>query len=310
MQWRQQVTEEAPAPPPVRGLLLRDGVTFTVLLLVVILLYIVTSFLFHSFEERRQDFAAHYIQQGELALTQHRSEDAVSALRIADSFAPDDRRMSLLLAEALAQDNHTDEATNYFLNLRETQPGDGNINLQLARLARKKGDRAHAIDYYRSAVLGHWEQDAIAHRQQAELELVQYLIEINELASARAELLLAAANTRETEGTDLMFGDYLAAAKDPADAMTYYRKAIAANPHNAEAYEKIGRLLFASEDYAKAREMLELSIKNLRKSPQKASKTAVLSELSTQAEQLAKLAQDNAQPKGSPHPHASAEGVR
>jgi hypothetical protein len=67
-------------------------------------------------------------------------------------------RHELLLAQALGDAGHTEESYNYFLGLWETQPGSGFINLRLARLAAKKNDMQAAINYYRAAIYGIFEE--------------------------------------------------------------------------------------------------------------------------------------------------------
>ncbi len=51
-----------------RALLLRDSLTFLVLTLAALILYAATSFLFRSFEERRDDVARDYTARGQAAL--------------------------------------------------------------------------------------------------------------------------------------------------------------------------------------------------------------------------------------------------
>ncbi len=84
-------------------------------------------------------------------------DQAIVALRTALSYAPGERPYELLLAQALGDAGLTEESYNYFLGLWETQPGDGFINLRLARLAATKKDMQAAINYYRGAIYGTWE---------------------------------------------------------------------------------------------------------------------------------------------------------
>ena len=129
-----------------RGLILHDALAFLALLATSVALFGVTLFLFRSFEQHRADLAVRWAERGRIALQQGKPDAAVTALRTALSYAPDERANQLLLAQALAKAGHTEEATNYFLNLWDARPGDGFINLQLARLARQKGDYREATD--------------------------------------------------------------------------------------------------------------------------------------------------------------------
>jgi len=235
-----------------RKLVLRDTLTFLTLSLVVVALYAVTSFLFRSFEAHREALAVRWASRGEVLLKNGKPDQAVSALRTSLSFAPDDRPRQMLLAAALAESNRIDEASNYFLNLWESQPGDGFINLQLARLARRKANTSQAIDYYRAAIFGSWPGDAITRRRDARLELSDFLIQTGDLASARAELLVAARNAPETLDMDIGFGDRLLQAHDPSDALFYYQKGIARDPRNLTALGKAAQLTYDTGQYALA----------------------------------------------------------
>jgi tetratricopeptide (TPR) repeat protein len=272
-----------------KQIILQDSLTFFVLLLGTVALYAVTSLLFSSFALRRQELAHSYATRGEAALANHQPEQAVNALRTAISYAPDEPANHLLLAEALAQAHHTEEATNYFLSLRDAQPADGFVNLQLARLAREKKNSAQAIEYYRSAALGNWTNDGVEQRRQVQLELCDYLIQLGEINSARAVVLMAAANSPDTAPFDTTFGDKLLATSDPADALSYYRKAIKADPHDFEALAKAGRLEYSLSDFAAARTLLELAVKQSPDTSDGREQAAQLKALSAQSEDILRL---------------------
>src|SRR5207237_9136816 len=111
-------------------------------------------------------------ERGRRALQANRSQEAVADLRTALLYAPGNRAFELLLAEALGQAGRTDESLNYFLGLWETMPGDGSINLSLARLAAQKVNRTDAVRYYRAAIDGTWEQgDGVERRAAVRAEL-------------------------------------------------------------------------------------------------------------------------------------------
>jgi tetratricopeptide (TPR) repeat protein len=250
-----------------RRLLLRDGLTFFVLTLTTIVLFVLTWLLFRSFTEHRAELAVRWAGRGEAALRQGRPEEAVAALRTALVYAPDERADQMMLAQALAESGHAEEATNYFLNLWEAQPGDGVINLQLARLARRRGASQEAVRYYRAAIFGNWEGDGVERRREARLELADYLIELGDLAAAQSDLLIAASNAPANAGLELRFGDALERAGDLEDALRYYQKAISREQRNAVAYEKAGRLAFRMGNYAQARGWLERALRESAGAP-------------------------------------------
>jgi len=244
-----------------RRLLLRDSVTFFLLTLTTVVLFVLTLLLFRSFTAHRADLSVRWAARGRSALAQGHPELAVPALRTALVYAPDEREYQMLLAQALGGSGHAEEATNYFLNLWEAQPGDGVINLQLARLARRRSERTEAIRYYRASIFGSWNGDGVERRREVRLELANYLIELGDLPAAQTELLIAASNAPPGAGLEILFGDELERAKDPANALLYYQKAIAQDPENPEAYAKAGRMAYQLGDYAKAHGLLERAVR-------------------------------------------------
>jgi tetratricopeptide (TPR) repeat protein len=242
-----------------RGLILHDSLAFLALLGASVALFGVTLFLFNSFQAHRADLAQRWSARGRMELSRNQPEQAVSALRTALSYGSegtDERANQLLLAQALDAAGHTDEATNYFLNLHDATPGDGSINLQLARLARRKDDEAEADNYYRAAIYGSWEGDAVIRRRQTRLELADYLIQQHQLAEARNELFTVAGNAPADVQLDLDIARKLETAGFVQDALTFYQKAATADPHARLPLELAGTAAYNLGDYAEAERLL------------------------------------------------------
>lgn len=248
-------TTASPTQPSRSGLLLRDGLTFLALCGVTIVLFLITLFLFRSFERHREVIGERWAARGEAALRAGHPEEAVGALRTALTYK-DTIPGRLQLAQALAQAGKTEEAFNYFQTLRETRPGDGFVNLQLARLTRQPGDAGEATDYYRAAILGNWEGDGTLRRREARLELAGYLAQRGQNSAARDELLIAAGNTPETAETDVLFADRLQLTGDASGALDLYKKALKLQPHDAGTLAKAGRLAYSLGDYSEASKWL------------------------------------------------------
>lgn len=242
-----------------RGLLLHDALAFLALFGTSIALFGVTLFLFKSFQAHRADLARRWSQRGRVELVQHQPEQAVSALRTAlsyDSEGTSEREDQLLLAQALDAAGHTEEASNYFLNLHDATPGDGSINLQLARLARRKGEDDDAADYYRAAIYGSWEGDAVIRRRQTRLELADFLIQQHQFAEARNELFTIAGNAPADVQLNLEVAGKLASAGFLQDALTFYQKAATAAPRARQPLQLAGTAAFNLGDYAEAERLL------------------------------------------------------
>jgi tetratricopeptide (TPR) repeat protein len=240
-----------------RRLILRDALTFLSLALITAVLFAVTLFLFHTFATHRQELAQRWSARGQAAIASGHPDQAIVALRTALSYAPGERSYELLLAQALGDAGHTEEAYNYFLGLWETQPGNGLINLRLARLAAKKNDMQAAINYYRAAIYGTWEGDGVVRRREARLELARYLIAHHDLSSARTELLVTGGNAPDDVSLSLTLAQLLEQARAPYDALNYYQKVLAREPNNPQALEAAGRLEYGFGNFEEAHRLLE-----------------------------------------------------
>jgi tetratricopeptide (TPR) repeat protein len=270
-------------------MMLRDSVTLLVLVLATVALYAITSFLFRTFSAHRAALAKEYAASGRALLSANQPDQAIDALRVSLSYDPDDTANHLLFAEALARAHHTEEATNYFVSLRDAQPADGFINLQLARLARERHDPRQAVDYYRDASLGNWQNDGISARRQVQLELAAYLIQNGDLGAARSEILVAAANAPETPGLDMTFGDLLQQANDPGGALAFYRKAATLDRHSFAALYKAGTVAYRLGSYADAAGLLSLALKQTSASQRDTPEVARATELEASARRILSL---------------------
>ncbi|MBB5318923.1 tetratricopeptide repeat protein [Tunturibacter empetritectus] len=250
-----------------RKLILRDSLTFLSLLLVTIVLFLMTFFLFRSFTSHREELAQRWSARGQAAINAGRPDQAIVALRTALSYAPGQRSCELLLALALGDAGHTEESFNYFLGLWETQPGDGFINLSLARLAAKKNDIQAAINYYRASIFGTWQGDGVLRRREVRLELSQYFIAHHDLSPARTELLIIGGNAPEDVPLSLTLAQLLEQAQAPHDALTYYRKVLTQEPKNQIALDSAARLEYDSGHFDEAHRLMEQVIHQQETSP-------------------------------------------
>lgn len=213
------------------------------LILSTVALYAITSFLFRSFSARRVALGQQFAVSGQQALNRGDAEQAIRDLRISLSYAPDDASNQLLLAEGLAQAHYPEQARTYFLGLLDEQPADGFLNLQLARLARDRKDTLAAIRYYRAAAVGNWNGDSMRERFHVQLELADYLDQIGDLRSARAELLVAVADAPEDAPVAVMIAHRFEQAGDLSQALKFYKKALKLNPKDAEALDGARRVI-------------------------------------------------------------------
>jgi len=110
----------------------------------LILLFVITGFTVRMHHDIERGFAEEWYTRGEEDLRAGRAEVAVSDFHTALSFSPDVAEYQLQLAQSLIAAGPSREASTeartYLLNLLEHEPGNGTVNLELARLAAR--DRA------------------------------------------------------------------------------------------------------------------------------------------------------------------------
>jgi tetratricopeptide (TPR) repeat protein len=238
-------------------LIVRDSVALSTLLAIAVTLTFVTYLLFHSFTEHRLELKQRWKKRGEIALANHQPLLAIESLRSALAYDADDRGLQIELATALAAAGRTQEAVVYFDTLHETEPGNGMINLQLARLAATQGNVAAAVDDYEAAVDGTWNGDGVVRRREVRLELARYLITQRRFDEARNQLLIAAGNAADNHKLQLTVAGLLEQAQGDADAYNLYRKAAAFRETRTAALIGAGRSAAALSRYLVARNMLQ-----------------------------------------------------
>ena len=261
----QNLAAPPAAPDPLaaklrHNLILRDTLTFLTLTAITVVLFLATLFLFRSFQAHQHALAIRWSDRGRADLAAGHPETAVTSLRTALTFAPGERSYEMLLAQALGDAGHLDESFNYFTGLWDAQPGDGFINLRLARLAAAKGERDQAINFYRASIYGTWPGDAIPRREATRLELAGYLIAQKNLAAARTELLITGSNGPRDPALKTRLAGLLAEAGDARDALLYDTQALADDPHNLIAATDAARLSSSLGDFAQARTLVERAL--------------------------------------------------
>lgn len=243
-----------------RRLMLRDSFIFMSLIVITIVLFFATYFLFRSFQTHRAELAKRWAGRGAVAFQANHPKEAIQFYRTALSYAAGEQSYELMLAEALGQAGQTEESYNYFVGLWDARPGDGFINLQLARLMAKKQDVTSAINFYRASIDGTWEGDGVERRREVRLELARYMIAHHQLEQARTDLLIAAGNGPNTPELEITFASLLEQAGASLDALSLYQKALAEQPRNLGALTRAGHLAYAMGNYALAGELLERAV--------------------------------------------------
>lgn len=222
------------------------------LFLLLIPAFAVTGLATRSYRAEQQRLATQWFTLGDERLKQNRPAEAVEALRTALSLSRD-RGHRLRLAQALVAADRRAEARAHLLTLRERTPGDGLINLELARLETREGNVRDATEYYHAAIAGAWNDATELRRRESRLELTDMLLRTGATAEAQAELLALASDLPPEAASHVRVADLLLRAGDAEHALETYRSALELEPRNASALAGAGEAAFRLRYYLTAR---------------------------------------------------------
>jgi tetratricopeptide (TPR) repeat protein len=247
-----------------RHLVFKDTLALVSVFAVTCVLAVLTWLIFRSYSQHQSDAEARWKRRGEQALQNHNATAAVYDLRTALGYGQDDPGTEVELAQGLAQigtPRSLQEAAVYLNTLWEKEPGNGNINLQLARVLARQGQRAGALEHYQAAIYGVWKGNGAVQGRQARLEMVRYLIQQDKFGEARDELLIAAGNDKSTPALMEVAG-LLAEAHAPSDALRFYHEVAGRKPVEVQALEGTGQMAFLLAKYQMARIYLDRALKS------------------------------------------------
>lgn len=220
-----------------------------------------TTFLNRAFERTQFATARVWYDRGVVALKAGQAEEAVRDLQAALAHDRDNRQYILRLAQALAEAGKTAQAKAYFLNLWQSEPGNGELNLQLARLAVREHNPAEAQQYYHGAIFGVWGADAIANRRAARQELIDFLLSQNRKQDAEAELIALAGEIPDDPALHTQVGELFLRAGNAKRALDEFQQAVRLDARGEKALAAAGKTAFALGDFAQARSCLERAVR-------------------------------------------------
>jgi predicted Zn-dependent protease len=160
------------------------------------------------------------------------------------------------LAYALAAAGRRPEARAYLLGLWEREPGNGRVNLELARLAARSSSVPEAVQYYHDAIYGQWDDDPAGHRRRAGLELAEFLLSVGQKAQAQAELIALTADLPGDPALETQVATLLLETGEYEHAAPLFRQALRLRPNYAPALEGAGEASFEMGNYRDARRYL------------------------------------------------------
>ena len=238
----------------------REPVILLVLTAVAVVSFLAVSGLSRFYHARQAAQAEKWFRRGVIDQKKGYLKQALTELEAAQLYSPGNFDYELTLAQTLGGLGRVDEAYSYLLNLHEQQPESGTINLELARIAAKKGDTAAAIRYFHNALYANWPPDSEDQRQTGRLELIEFLLGKNDNKQAQSELIALAANLTPNTGLHTHIGDLFFQAQDYEHALAQYQNALKVNAHDTTALRGIGLAAFELGRYGLAQRYLQTAI--------------------------------------------------
>jgi len=248
-----------------------EGQTYRVLnreifLLIALSVLAVGVFLFTkrmSIKEQQLDarIAAIWYQEGERQLASGQIAQAIESFRKATTGALGNPTYTLALANALAAGNHDAEAEQTLLRLRESDPEDAEINLQLARLAARREEVEDAVHYYRNALYGRWNEASADQRKQlVRMELIRFLLGRQQRDLALSELLILEGDLPQSAAAHVEVARLFLQAGDVQHALKNYEQATELDKNDADAATEAGETAFRAGDYQQAERYLKAAV--------------------------------------------------
>jgi tetratricopeptide (TPR) repeat protein len=222
-------------------------------LVLLLIFFAFTAFLTRMYHHQIHALADEWFASGETSFQAHDIPDALTNYRNALVYSPNNSNFQFHLAQALAAAGRGDEARAYLLNLLSESPGDGQINLELARIAARQGAMPEALRYYHGAIYGVWDSDPIAMRWRLRQELCEYSLDHGAANQAVAELIQLADNTppEDVEGQEIV-GALLLRAQLWPRALSAFRSVLSAAPRDVDTLKGAGTAAFQLGQYAQA----------------------------------------------------------
>lgn len=222
--------------------------------------FAVTTAVTKGYRAEQRRLAAEWFVRGSDALDSGRAEQAIYAFRTALTFSREDRLFRLRLAQALAADGRTNEARAYLLTLREAQPGNGPVNLELARLAARTGDTADASRYYHAAIEGAWSDTVEAQRRAIRLEHARFLVSSGAHLSAQSELIVLAGDLPPDPGVQKEVAALMLDTGLARRAQEIYEQQLKTSPRDPVALAGAGRAAFETGNFIAAETQLARAV--------------------------------------------------
>jgi tetratricopeptide (TPR) repeat protein len=198
--------------------------------------------------------------QGLADLNSGNADKALEEFRAALISDRNNTQYQLTLGRALRDTGRLDEAQSYLESLWQSAPESGVTNLALARVAARRGSIVDALRYYHNAMYGIWPSDAYVNRRKAQMELIEFLLQKDDLPQSRSELVALAASLPADPGSELRTAELMVQAQDYPDGLAEYERVLHIDRGNPAALAGAGETAYRSGRYRTAQHYLQAAV--------------------------------------------------
>lgn len=237
----------------------REPIILAVLTLMAFAAFAGVGAITNLYHKNQQFRGTRWYKRGTADMQAKSYQRAAADFRTALLFSRGNDSYELGLAEALHAQGGTfeDQAYVYLMDLREREPENGTVNLELARILATKGEKDQALRYYHNAIYALWDSNPEAQRRAAQLELAEFLVRQNALTQAQAELIALAGDLPADVGLHVRAGDLFMRTQDYDHAAAQYRQALRIDHQNTAALVGMGRAAFQMGNYTLSQRYLQ-----------------------------------------------------
>lgn len=186
-------------------------------------------------------------------------EQAIEEYRDALSYSRDEFDYRLGLALTLYLSRRFGEAEQQLLQIRAIEPTHAQVNLLLARAARRSGRWSEAENYYRTAIYGRWPRNADENRLRTRFALVDLLEEAGRGLPVVTELLTILDEEAWEPDLARRIAYALLEFDAPRGAVRVLRQVLKAQPNDRQVLAALGKAEFQLGNYAAARQAFRRS---------------------------------------------------
>lgn len=253
-------TAECPLCSNPLGFSLRRETVLLLSIVVLAILFGITGVLVKQYHARERALGREWYERGEQQMDRKQSVGAITAFRTAIFHVPNNPTYQLRLAQSLVDSGRLTEARTYLLRLWQTNPANGAVNLELARVAMRTNDVPSVIRYYHSAIAGEWPPQSPNHPRVLREQLCEYLISHNHREEALAELVALARETPQNARLRTQVAELFLEAQDYDIAYQQFRRSLRLDRKQQVAWAGAGKAAFMMGDYQTARDNLTRAV--------------------------------------------------